>query len=312
MSLRSVLVTGSSGMIGTVLSERLLRQGIEVTGVDIAHNQWSAAVNDVTIEADLRNLDEIGRLPEGVDVIVHLAANARVHQLVRNPERARDNFETTFNVLEFARQAGVPNVVLGSSREVYGNKGKVVCSETDTYVDECESPYTASKIGAEAMTKAYDRCYGIDSCVLRFSNVYGKYDESDRVMPLFIAQAHHDRPLTVYGAEKLLDFTHVHDCVRGITMSIDNFEKAKGTTFNVASGNGASLLEVAEEIIEQTSSNSDVRIEASRTGEVDRYVADISKARKMLDYHPEYGLPDGIAKAIDWYQRHQQLLNAIV
>ena len=75
----------------------------------------------MTIEADLRDPAELERFPEDVDVIVHLAANARVHQLVENPERARDNFEITFNVLEFARWAEVPAVVLGSSREVYGN-----------------------------------------------------------------------------------------------------------------------------------------------------------------------------------------------
>jgi UDP-glucose 4-epimerase len=311
MTANSVLVTGASGMIGTALIERLHDRGYDVTGVDVEPNRWSDAVEDRTVRADLLD-DAVGEaLPSDVDVLVHLAANARVHRLVENPRRARDNFEMTFNVLEYARQVGVSRVVFGSSREVYGNKGKIVYSEEDTYVDECESPYTASKVGGEAMLKAYEQCYDIEASILRFSNVYGRFDVSDRVLPLFIAQAHDGQDLTVYGDDKVLDFTYIDDCVDGIVRVIEKFHKAKGTTFNIASGEGTSLIELAEEITRRVDTDVDIHVEPNRTGEVGRYVADISKANKVLNYDPAYSFDEGLDATVDWYTRNAQFFDEI-
>jgi UDP-glucose 4-epimerase len=312
MSDESVLVTGASGMIGTSLAERLLEAGYDVTGVDVEGNRWSDVVDDVTVTTDLLDPDVGETLPDDVDVLVHLAANARVHRLVKQPRRARDNFEMTFNVLEYARQRDVSKVIFGSSREVYGNKGKVIYSEEDTYVDECESPYTASKVGGESMMKAYGQCYDLDVSILRFSNVYGRFDVSDRVIPLFIAQASAGRDLTVYGDDKVLDFTYLDDCVDGIVRTVNNFHKAKGTTFNVASGEGSSLVELAEGIAERVADDVDIHVEPNRTGEVGRYVADIDKARKVLGYEPTYSFEDGLDRTIDWYRSNEQYLDEIL
>jgi len=132
-----------------------------------------------------------------------------------------------------------------------GTKGSSSITREDTYTDACESPYTASKIGGEAMVKAYQKCYSIDTSLLRFSNVYGRYDRSNRVVPLFIAQAARGQDLTVYGADKVLDFTYIDDCVAGLMEVIDSFEKVQGTTLNIASGEGTSLLELARFVVDQ-------------------------------------------------------------
>jgi UDP-glucose 4-epimerase len=311
MTAKSVLVTGASGMIGTALIERLHGDGYDVTGIDIEPNRWSDVVENLTIRADLLD-DAVGEaLPSDIDILVHLAANARVHRLVKHPRRARDNFEMTFNVLEYARQSGVSRVIFGSSREVYGNKGKIVYSEEDTYVDECESPYTASKVGGEAMLKAYEQCYDLEASILRFSNVYGRFDVSDRVLPLFIAQAHDGQDLTVYGDDKVLDFTYLDDCVEGIARVIEKFHKAKGTTFNIASGEGTSLIELAEEIARRVDTDVDIHVEPNRTGEVGRYVADISKANKVLNYDPAYSFDEGLDAAVDWYTENPRFFDEI-
>ena len=312
MSDESVLITGASGMIGTSLADRLLDEGYDVTGVDVEPNRWSDDVEEATVRADLLDSDVGDELPDDVDMLIHLAANARVHRLVKEPHRARDNFEMTFNVLEYARKNDVSKVVFGSSREVYGNKGKVIYSEEDTYVDECESPYTASKVGGESMMKAYDQCYDIDATILRFSNVYGRYDVSDRVIPLFIAQASAGEDLTVYGDDKVLDFTYLDDCVDGIVRAVENFHKAKGTTFNIASGEGSSLVELAEGIAERVADDVDIHVESNRTGEVGRYVADIDKARKVLGYDPDYSFEDGLDRTVDWYRSNEQFFEEIV
>jgi UDP-glucose 4-epimerase len=307
---KSILVTGSSGTVGTALCQQLLEKGYDVTGTDIKPNQWSDAINDRTIIADLADESATEKLPYSIDLVIHLAANARVHKLVQNPELAQDNFNTTFTVLEYAREIGA-DFIFSSSREVYGNNGKIIYDETDTYVDECESPYTASKIGGEALVKSYDECYDIDTSIVRFSNVYGKYDASNRVIPLFIAQASQGEDLTVFGDDKVLDFTYIDDCVNGIVSVVEQFNKAAGSTFNIASGEGTSLVEVAEVIVDKTDADVDIHIEENRTGEVSRYVADISKASKIFGYEPSYDVNDGIEATVDWYLDRTELFETI-
>lgn len=218
----------------------------------------------------------------------------------------------TFNVLNFARKHDVPNVIVSGSREVYRNTDQVIYDETATYTDSSESPYTASKVGGEAMVKSFGKCYGISTVILRFSNVYGRYDVSDRVVPLFIALSSEQQELTVYGAEKVLDFTYLDDCIDDVYRVIDQYPKARDTTFNIASGRGSSLLELAEIVNERTPGTSDITVQPSRTGEVSRYIADISKAKKMLGFEPNYTLQEGIDQPVDWYLDHPAILDQVM
>lgn len=300
----SILVTGSSGTIGTRLCERLLGENRTVSGIDWKPNKWIKAVNDLTIPLDLRNEDDLKKIPSNIDTIIHLAANARVYELVENPDRARDNFLTTFNILEFARKHNIRRFFFASSRECYGNTGKKVYAEEDAHFRTCESPYTASKIGGEALVEAYKRCYGLETVIFRFSNVYGMYDDSVRVVPLFIRQARAGKPLTVYGKQKCLDFTYIDDTVDGIMLALKHFEGAKNDTYNIAFGEGTTILDLAESIKKHMGSASDVLIEKSRTGEIVQFVADISKAKRALGYSPKVPLKVGIKKAIEWYSIH--------
>lgn len=311
MNQPSIIITGSSGTVGNELAEQLLERDYEVTGVDYTENRWSDRVDQNTVYADLRKYSATNDLPDDADLIVHLAANARVHKLIKNPNLAKENIETTYNIAEYARRSDT-NIVFASSREVYGNRGKLIYNESDTYIDECESPYTASKIAGESVINAYQECYDIESCILRFSNVYGRFDASDRVVPLFIAQATRGENMTIYGSSKVLDFTYLDDCVNGIISTIENFEKAKRTTFNIASGTGTSLLKLAELIIEHTNSKSTLSVKPNRTGEINRYVADISKAQKILDFHPSHSLKSGLEQTTEWYQRNDHLFDDIL
>jgi UDP-glucose 4-epimerase len=306
MEHESIVITGSSGTIGTALADKLLEQGYDVTGVDIMENRWLDYINNHSITADITDQGAFDDLPPTPDLVIHLAANARVHKLVQNPTLAKENFDTTFNVMEYAREAGA-DVIFASSREVYGKNGKIIYSETDTYVDECESPYTASKIGGEALVKSYGKCYDIDVSIARFSNVYGKYDSSDRVVPLFIAQASNGENLTVYGDNKVLDFTYIDDCVYGILQMIEEFNKAFGTTFNIASGRGTSLSTLAEIIVNELEADVSISVEENRTGEVSRYVADTTKAEKILGYDPDSTIREGIAETIAWYRERPEI-----
>lgn len=301
-----VLVTGSSGTIGTRLCETLLERGDRVTGADWVPNKWQPAVEKASLRADLR--DEKAavslQIPDGCDTIVHLAANARVYELVEHPDRARDNFLTLFNMLECARRRGIKKFVFASSREGYGNISAEALTEDMVRVENCESPYTASKVGGEALVHAYARCYGIDAVIIRFSNVYGMYDDSVRVVPLFIRMARKNEALTVFGKDKCLDFTYIDDAVAGVLGILENFDNVKNDTYNLAYGDGTTILHLAQRVKELFGSTSAINVGPSRTGEVIRYIADISKAKKAFGYDPQTPFEEGIRKAAEWYRKY--------
>ena len=302
-----ILVTGSSGQIGTNLALRLQDDGHELFGVDVRANAWTD---------DFRYLLQDLTFPGGVgdaypptDLVVHLAAHAKVHELVREPRRALENSIMTFNVLEYCRANALP-LVFSSTREVYGDVHRFEeYGEASADFAFTESPYSASKITSEALIYSYARCYGLRYLVFRFSNVYGRYDNDlarmVRVMPLFIQRLLHDEPITVYGgADKTLDFTYIDDCVDGLARGSE--ELAAGSvineTINLAYGQGNTLVRAAELIGQELDVEPQVVFAPSLLGEVTRYVADIRKARELLGWTPRTPLQDGIPKAVAWFR----------
>jgi len=142
----------------------------------------------------------------------------------------------------------------------------------------------------------------MDYIVLRFSNVYGMYDESDRFIPLMIREMKANKDVAIFGKNKLLDFTYIDDCINGVINSVENFFKVKNNVFNVASGEGSNLVDVADIIKKNLKSESHILVGDNRQGEVVKYIADISKAREMLGYKPKISLEKGIELSIDWYK----------
>ncbi len=308
-----ILLTGSSGQIGTNLALRLLAEGHSVFGVDKRTNGWTAEFD--TLLQDLAG--HYAPFPGGmngvewpeVDLVVHLAAHAKVHQLVRQPQRALENAMMTFNILEYCRQLELP-LVFSSTREVYGDVHRF-----DEYGEAAadfaftESPYSASKIASEAFIYSYAKCYGLRYLVFRFSNVYGRYDNDlrrmERVLPLFMHKLGRSEPITVYGGdEKVLDFTYIDDCIDGIARGVERLSdgRVENETINLAYGQGNTLVRAAELIAAELGVTPEITKEPSLVGEVTRYVADIRKARELLDWQPETPLEKGIPLAVDWFR----------
>ena len=296
-----ILLTGSSGTIGTRLFETLLGKH-ETVGVDIRQNKWKSELNGRTVIADLRKSEELAKLPTDFDMVIHFAANARVYELVKDPQLALDNIIMTFNVLEYMRKNNISRVMFASSREAYGNiMDSEAISEEMVRVENCESPYAASKISGEAMIQSYSRVYGVRLVILRFSNVYGMYDDSDRVVPLWIRQCMKGEDLTVYGRDKSLDFTYIDDTIEGVVKAIDRFDEVKGSIFNLSYGDEVSLLSVAKLLKQLLHSNNGTIIKGSRLGEVWKFEANISKAKSLLGYKPRIGIEEGLDRTVKWY-----------
>jgi UDP-glucuronate 4-epimerase len=308
-----ILITGSSGQIGTNLALRLVGNGHDVFGVDKRPNTWTREFETLLQDlaghyAPFRGGMNGVEWPE-VDLVVHLAAHAKVHQLVRQPQRALENTMMTFNILEYCRALELP-LVFSSTREVYGDVHRFEgYGEATADFAFTESPYSASKISSEAFIYSYAKCYGLRYLVFRFSNVYGRYDNDlqrmERVIPLFIHQLGRGEPITVYGGDdKVLDFTYIDDCIDGIARGVERLAAGAvdSETINLAYGQGNTLVRAAELIARRLEVSPRITKERSLVGEVTRYVADISKARDLLDWQPRTPLDEGIPRAVDWFR----------
>ncbi len=305
-----ILITGSSGQIGTNLGLHLQDQGHFVCGVDKRENMWTSEIE--TLYQDLSTpYQDFGsgigdvEYPENLDAVVHFAAHAKVHELVLNPARALENITMTFNALEFCRKNNLP-IIFSSSREVYGDIQRELTNESDADFGVAESPYSASKISGEALVYSYAQCYDIPYLVFRFSNVYGRYDNDIermlRVIPHFIKSINNEQPITVFGESKVLDFTYVDDCVRGVSSGIERLVQGhiKNQTINLAFGKGNSLVDMARFIGDELGKEPNMTIKPARVGEVTHYVADIGKAEELLSYSPEVSLREGIKRSVEW------------
>lgn len=315
-----ILITGSSGQIGTNLGLYLQARGHTVFGVDKRPNAWTGDIETLLQDLSAPYHHFAGGIggveyPTDIDLVVHFAANAKVHQLVKEPDRAMDNIIMTYNVLEYCRQNQLP-IIFSSSREVYGDIHRYITEESYADFAYTESPYSASKIAGEALIYSYAQCYGLKYLVFRFSNVYGRYDNDIermlRVIPHFIRRISRDQPITVYGEAKVLDFTYVDDCVRGVSAGIEKLVSGEiaNHTINLAYGQGNSLVNMARYIGEALGKEPNMTLKPARVGEVTHYVANVGKARALLDYTPQISLREGIhrsvAWAMEWWAKHPE------
>lgn len=315
----NILVTGSSGQVGTNLCLALIQKGSSVLGIDKRKNSWTDRIPFIQ-----RDLARHGMLPlteisavagfSQPDVVVHLAANAKVHELVQEPRRAHENTTVTFNVLEFCRQHQIP-IIFSSSREVYGRPQPPAVAEDTTDVFHILSPYAAYKMADEMLIYAYAHCYGLKYLVFRLSNVYGRYDNDlermARVIHVFIDQMRRGEPITIFDRHKVIDFTYVDDCVNGLILGIEKLYRGEvvNETLNLSSGSPASLAQLAETIAATLGVNPTIIDQPIQPGEISFYVANLNKAKQLLGYEPTVSFTEGIKRAVQWsleWEKQQQ------
>ncbi|MFH1423759.1 MAG: NAD-dependent epimerase/dehydratase family protein [Candidatus Nealsonbacteria bacterium] len=293
-----ILITGSSGLIGSALKDFLEKQDVEVILYDLKDNPPN----------DTRNFSDLKEKMSGADGVVHLAAVSRVIAAFNDPlECINTNVGGTINVLEAARVGNRPWVIFGSSREVFGESRPLpVTEETPCHP---MNVYGIAKIAGEDLCKIFSRDYGLKTRTLRFSNVYtGPRDQLDRVIPKFILQAAKNEDIIINGTgEELFDFTYLQDTIQGIWGCIQEIQKSQKPydDFILATGVPTSLRELADLIIKILSSKSEIKHTRGRSYDVNKFYADPAKARQILGFDPKTGLKEGIIKAIQEFKEEK-------
>ena len=286
-----ILLTGSSGFIGSALKRLLEENGVEVVPFDIKDNPLD----------DVRDFSALQSKVMDVDGIIHLAAVSRVKIAHENPlECVTTNIGGMINVLESVRLLRTDNnspwVIFGSSREVYGEAATLPVNEMS--IRKAINVYGVSKLTGEELCRTYSDNYGLKVRILRFSNVYtGKNDHLDRVIPKFILQAFNEEDLIINGTgEEIFDFTYIDDTIQGISCCVQEIERNNHLfdDFNISTGVPISLKQLADTIIEKTRSKSIVEFTKPRSYDVNKFYADPSKAIKILGFQPKITLNEGI------------------
>ena len=277
-----ILVTGGAGFIGAHLVNRLAAStgAGDILVLDNLHRGHSLDSLPKSVEfrkGDIRDRDAVADAVRERDIVFHLAAQSNVMGAAADPEYAfSTNVVGTNTVLEAAAAAGVKRLVFTSSREVYGDPKSTPVLETAAM--RAKNAYGASKVAGEVYCRLASQ-RGLETAVLRLANVYGSGDR-DRVIPLFATAARAGKPITIFGSGKTLDFVWI-DTVVDALIQAGCGRYIRGP-LNVGSGKGTTLLDLARRIVGLTKSSSSIEVTEERDQEVGRFVADITRARRLL------------------------------
>ncbi len=299
----NVLITGGAGFIGRHLADHLLGRDATVTVIDNESlgDRTSLDLDRVRfVSGDLRNRDDVRAALEGQDVVVHLAADTRVMDSIENPvHNFENNVVGTFNLLELSRELGVKRVVAAST-------GGAILGDVEPPVHEemapqPTSPYGASKLMMEGYLSAYASSYGLTSCALRFSNIYGPRSlHKGSVVAHFFKRVLADEPLVVYGdGSQTRDYLYAGDLVAGVaTAAIDSDVEG---AYQLGTGIPTTLNELLDVMRTVTGRDLEVDYQPFRAGEVRDTWCQIDKARGAFGFAPSTSLEDGLRTTWEWF-----------
>lgn len=314
---KNILVTGGAGFIGSHLVDYLLAEGgWNVTVVDDLNDFYSPEIKRLNVashlmapqyrfvECDIRDADALRSVFEDreFEVIVHLAARAGVRPSLLEPKLyVETNINGTMNLLELAREFGVKQFVFGSSSSVYGINSKVPFSEDDKIFQPI-SPYAATKAAGELLCHTYTHLYDIRTVCLRFFTVYGARQRPDLAIHKFTKLISEGQPIQVFGdGSTRRDYTYIDDIIQGVRASID-YDGSMHEVFNLGESETTELSHLIELIEESLGKKAVIERRPMQPGDVPVTFADISKARRLINYAPRTKIEEGIPKFVEWYR----------
>jgi UDP-glucuronate 4-epimerase len=313
--MRTALVTGAAGFIGSHLAESLVRDGWEVTALDNFDPFYGRATKEGNlaaltapafrlVEADIRQPDRWPvSLRRRFDVIVHLAARAGVRPSIDDPVGYQQtNVVGTQHLLELARTFGTPQFVFASSSSVYGVNPRVPWSEED-HVLEPISPYASTKVSGELLGHVYARLFGIRFIALRFFTVYGPRQRPDLAIHKFARLMLQGRAIPFFGdGSSRRDYTFIDDIIGGIRGAI-GYEATPYEVINLGNNQTVSLREMVAGLEDALAVRATLQQLPEQPGDVPQTWASIGKAARLLDYRPSITYRDGVARFSEWLQQ---------
>lgn len=309
------LVTGGAGFIGSNLCEAILNMGYKVRCLDNLSTGKQENVdlflenpNYEFIKGDISELDTCMSACKGVDYVLNQAAWGSVPRSIEMPLYYEQvNIRGTLNMMEAARQKGVKKFVYASSSSVYGDHP--VLPKKEGQEGNLLSPYALTKRVDEEYGKLYYKLYGLDTYGLRYFNVFGRRQDPNgayaAVIPKFIRQLLNDEQPTINGdGKQSRDFTYIENVIEANLKACLGSHEAAGQAYNVAYGGREYLIDIYHTLTSVLGKDIEPIFGPDRKGDIKHSNADISKAKELLGYDPEYSFADGIKLAIDWYKEH--------
>lgn len=309
------LVTGAAGFIGSNLCEAILNMGYKVRALDDLSTGKQANVdmflnnhNYEFIKGDIKDLDICMKACEGVDYVLNQAAWGSVPRSLEMPLfYNKNNIQGTLNMLEAARKNGVKKFVYASSSSVYGDEPNL--PKTEGREGNLLSPYALTKRCCEEWAKLYTMHYGLDTYGMRYFNVFGRRQDPDgayaAVIPKFLKMLLNGETPTINGdGKQSRDFTYIDNVIEANLKACLAPSEAAGEAYNIAYGGREYLIDIYYGLTKALGVDIEPNFGPDRKGDIKHSNADISKAKRLLGYDPDYSFADGIKLAIEWYKEN--------
>ena len=313
-----LLVTGGAGFIGSCFIRYMLNKypGYKILNLDaLTYAGNLENLDDVKdnpnydfVKGNICNTELVSMIMDNVDVVVNFAAESHVDRSIRGPEIfVETNIKGTLNLLQCAKQSNVQRYIQISTDEVYGSLGKTGYFTEDTPLSP-NSPYSASKAGADLLVRSYYETYGMPVIITRCSNNYGPYQYPEKLIPLFIAQLLKGEKVPVYGdGLNVRDWLYVYDHCSAIDTVLHNGKV--GEVYNIGGNNEKSNLEITRLILKALDKSEDyIQYVKDRLGHDKRYAICSDKIQTELGWHPSVTFEEGLNHTIDWYLHNQDWL----
>ena len=315
--MKNILITGGAGFIGSHLVDRLLSEGDwQITVIDDFNDFYDPSIKRANIknhlahpnyrlvEADIRDLDAVSRAfkETDFDCIVHLAARAGVRPSLTEPRLyVETNINGTMNLLELARERGIKQFVFGSSSSVYGTNEKVPFSEDDPIFNPI-SPYAATKAAGELICHTYAHLYNMRIVCLRFFTVYGARQRPDLAIHKFAKLISSGKAIPVFGdGTTRRDYTYIDDIIAGVRAAI-YYGESNYEVINLGESRTVELRELISLLEEALGQTAKIDRQPMQPGDVPQTFADITKARRLLNYNPQTQIEGGIKQFVQWFR----------
>lgn len=315
--MKTYLITGGAGFIGSSLADKLLSLGNNVIVIDNFNDYYDPAIKHENIKnalqnsnyklytGDIENISDVEKVfqENKIDSVVHLAARAGVRPSIEAPlAYAMTNIIGTINILEMMKKYNVKRMSMASSSSVYGNCKASKFSE-DLNIREPISPYAATKSADEQICYTYHHLYNLDIYMLRFFTVFGPRQRPDLAINKFTNLIMNNKSIDMYGdGSTMRDYTYIDDIVDGIISSL-NYNQTGYEIFNLGGGSPVTLKEMIATIEDVLGKKATINQLPMQPGDVDKTVSDISKAQRLLGYNPKTSFKDGVRKFIEWKTR---------